>query len=396
MKISIYFLIRPSRILKNGLCSIECCITINNERLSQSLPRQVKPSNWNQAKQQVRGKLPEAIEINNFIEVYKQNIYSIQTKIIQLNLPYNINTLKDAISGKLDSRHKNMSLFQLYDKHNEEYRVLREKRKIAPATHQKHTTTAKHLKGYLVEKYNLKDIDLPDINKSFIDGFEVYLRSNLNIQNNTSVNYMKNLRKILLIAFNDNKIPRNPFSAVKLHIEKTTIEYLTTSEIKRIYQKDFQNERLDNIKDCFIFCCLSGLAFIDAKSFNKGSVKVDDNGKEWIIINRTKTNILSQIPLLPIAKEILKKYNYQLPITSNQKYNAYLKEIGDICNIKKKLHSHIARHSFATMSLNNGVSLKAVSLMLGHTNVKQTEHYSKLMNNTIYNEMSNLENILTD
>ncbi len=396
MKISICFLVRPSRVLKNGYCSIECCISIGNKRFTQQLPRQVKPSDWNQSKQQVRGKSTEAIEINDFIEAYKQNLYLLQTKIIQLNLPYTIETFKDAIYGKLENRNKIMTLLQLYGKHNEEYKELRERKQIAPATHQKHTTTVLHLKGYLKEKYQLNDINLTDINKSFIDGFEIYLRSKLNIQNNTTVNYMKNLRKILLIAFNDNIIPNNPFSAVKLHLEKTTVEYLTAAEIKRIHQKNFDNKRLDNIKDCFIFCCFSGLSFIDAKSIGKEDIKIDDNGKEWIIINRTKTRILSQIPLLPIAKEILKKYNYKLPITSNQKYNAYLKEIGDICNIKKNLHSHIARHSFATMSLNNGVSLKAVSSMLGHTNIKQTEHYSKLMNHTIYNEMSNLENILEE
>lgn len=143
---------------------------------------------------------------------------------------------------------------------------MREKKQISPATHQKHTTTVLHFKSYLKEKYQLNDINLADINKSFIDGFEIYLKSNLNIQNNTTVNYMKNLRKILLIAFNDNIIPTNPFAAVKLHIEKTTVEYLTGSEIKKIYQKNFDNERLNNIKDCFIFCCLSGLSFIDAKS----------------------------------------------------------------------------------------------------------------------------------
>ena len=202
----------------------------------------------------------------------------------------------------------------------------------------------RNLKNNIEEKYKLDDIDLTEINKSFIDGFEIYLRAKLDIQNNTTVNYLKNLRKILQIAFNDNIIPHNPFLAVKLHIEKTTVEYLTVTEVRRIYKKDFDNERLNNIKDCFIFCCMTGLAFIDAKSFSKDNIKTDENGKEWITINRSKTKILSQIPLLPIAKEILEKYNYKLPMTSNQKYNAYLKEIGDICAIKKKLHSHLARH----------------------------------------------------
>jgi len=325
MKISICFLIRPSRVLKNGLCSIESCITINGKRLTQRLPRQVKPSNWNQSKQQVRGKSEESIEINSFIEAYKQSVYTLQTKIIQSDLPYNIDTFRKALNGKLNKNNESITLFDLYNKHNAEYKILKDKKQIASATYQKHTTTVKHLEDYLKEKYKLKDIELIEINKSFIDGFEVYLRTQLNIQNNTTVNYMKNLRKILLIAFNDNIIPSNPFNAVKLRIEKTTVEYLTATEVKKIYQKDFENERLNNIKDCFIFCCMSGLAFVDAKSFSGENIKIDENGKEWITINRSKTKVLSQIPLLPIAKEILEKYSYKLPLTSNQKYNAYLK-----------------------------------------------------------------------
>jgi len=284
MTISICFLIRPSRVLKNGMCSIECCITVRGKRFTKQLPRQVKPSNWNQSKQEVRGKTAEAIEINRFIEAYKQNVYTIQTKIIQSDLPHNIDTFKKALSGELDKEKKKMSLFELYDKHNAEYKVLRDKKQIASATHQKHTTTVIHLKGYLKEKYKLNDIDLTEVNKSFIDGFEMYLRATLNIQNNTTVNYLKNLRKILLIAFNDNIIPNNPFSAVKLHIEKTTVEYLTATEVRKIYQKDFDNERLNNIKDCFIFCCMSGLAFVDATSFSRKNIKTDENGKEWIVI----------------------------------------------------------------------------------------------------------------
>ena len=149
MTISICFLIRPSRVLKNGVCSIECCITVRGKRFTKRLPRQVKPSNWNQSKQEVRGKTEEAIEINNFIEAYKQHIYTLQTKIIQSDLPYNIDTFKKALNGGLEKENKRVSLFELYNKHNAEYKVLRSMKQIASATHQKHTTTVKHLKGYL-------------------------------------------------------------------------------------------------------------------------------------------------------------------------------------------------------------------------------------------------------
>ena len=256
MKFRINFLVRPSKVLKSGLINLECCITVNGGRFYIRLPRQLRASEWNQEKQKVKGKSEEAIEINNFIEAYKQNLYVLQSKIIQLGLPYNVVTFKNALNGKLD---KTKTLFQLYEEHNAEFKILRDKKQIASATYQKHTTTVLHLKKYLKEKYKRDDINLIEINKSFIEAFHNYLKINLKIQHNSSLNYMKNFKKIVLRAYNDKLILSNPFHSYQLSLKKVDIDFLSMKEIKIIYKKEFTNSRLNKIKDVFIFSCLTGI-----------------------------------------------------------------------------------------------------------------------------------------
>ena len=338
------FLVRPSKASKSGLVSVECCITIDGKRLYQRLPRQIKPSQWDNKRNEVKGKSEEVAEINNFIQVYKQNLYSIHSKIIELNLPYNVETFKNGLNGKLEN-HKNKTLIDLYEDFNKEYFTLKESNQIAGTTYQKHNTTLNYLKSYLKSKYDKNDILLLDVNKSFVEGFYLYLRGTKNLQNNSAVNYMKKLKRVINIAINDGIIQKNPFANYQLHLENVNINFLTIEEIKTIYNKKITNERLNKVKDIYIFACFSGMSYGDCKTFDYNQhVTKDEQGNEFIMKKRNKTDVLATIPLLPIPKEILEKYNYKLPVPSNQKVNEYLKEIRIICNIEKELHFHVARH----------------------------------------------------
>lgn len=391
MKISICFMVRPSRVLKNGLCSIECSISIGNKRLTQRLPRQIKPSEWNQSKQIAKGKSPEALEINDFLEVYRRKIYSLQTEIIHLNLPYSVETFRNGLNGELDVS-KNKTLIELYEEFNQEYDSLRESNQIASSTYKKHSVTLKHLKNYLQFKYSKEDILLMNVTRSFIEGFYFYLCGTLGIQNNTAVNYMKKLKRVINIALNDGIISKNPFANYTLHIENVDVNFLSIEEIKTIYNKRFENNRLEKVKDIFVFSCMTGLAYVDCKTFDydKHVIK-DENGNEFITKKRNKTDIMATIPILPISKEILEKYNFKLPIPSNQKVNEYLKEIATLCNINKELHFHCARHSFATaVTLNNNVPITSVSKMMGHSNTKITQRYAKVLKSTLINDRDNI------
>jgi integrase len=185
------------------------------------------------------------------------------------------------------------------------------------------------------------------------------------------------------MAVEDGYIRAMPFK-LKLTSDPLLYEPLTIAEIRQLRQKHLDIERIAQIRDIFVFACYTGLAFTDLKNLSKNDLMIDECGREWIIKPRQKTKIISHIPLLPVAKEIWEKYDYMLPLPENQKYNAYLKEIGDVCGIKKKLHSHLARHTFATILLNSGVDLVSVSKILGHSNSRITEKtYAKMMPETI-------------
>jgi site-specific recombinase XerD len=179
-------------------------------------------------------------------------------------------------------------------------------------------------------------------------------------------------------------------------------DFLTEEELEKIYNKRFSSERLQLVKDIFIFSCYTGLAYIDVKGLKKDHIGIGIDGEKWIFKNRQKTDTKSKIPLLPIAEEIIQKYaNHPkcinedaiLPILSNQKMNGYLKEIGDLCDIAKEITFHMARHTFATsVTLTNGVPIETVSKMLGHKNIQTTQHYAKILDKKISEDMNALRN----
>lgn len=184
----------------------------------------------------------------------------------------------------------------------------------------------------------------------------------------------------------------DPFIHHHFHLEQVDRGFLTDEEIQRIMQKEFATPRLEAVRDIFIFSCFCGLAYIDVANLTQDNI-VSMNGKMWIMTRRQKTNIPSNILLLDIPLMIIDKYKGKttkgklLPILSNQKMNSYLKEIADLCGIKKNLTFHLARHTFATMTLSKGVPIESVSKMLGHTNIKTTQIYARITNKKIEEDM---------
>lgn len=156
------------------------------------------------------------------------------------------------------------------------------------------------------------------------------------------------------------------------------------------------------MKDIFLFCCFTGLAFSDVKSLTKDNITIGINNQKWLRTKRKKTGNPSEIPLLDVPISIIKKYENDpiclieqlLPVGSNQKMNAYLKEIADLCDIKKNLSTHTARHTFATtVTLTHGVSMEAVSKMLGHSNISTTKQYARIVDTLIINEMEKIHQL---
>ncbi|WP_240755250.1 site-specific integrase [Pedobacter sp. SYP-B3415] len=256
-----------------------------------------------------------------------------------------------------------------------------------------------HVRAFLVTK-KLKDIDIRQVDQRLISNFEFYLRSSQDCANNTTVKYLKNLGKIIRICLMNQWIDRDPMLGYKLRSENVERPFLTADELERIHQIQFHTPRLGQVRDVFLFCCYTGLSYADVVTLSLKNIQPGVDGHQWIFANRTKTGTRSAIPLLPKAKVLLEKYQDDpycqsrdklLPVTSNQKLNEYLKEIAERCHINKVLTMHIARHTFATtVTLQNGIPIETVSKMLGHTSLRTTQIYAKVLDSKIGKDMESL------
>lgn len=369
------FMCRPSKRLQNGLSPLELSIIVEGERKIIRFPKYIKVTDFNASKQRVK----RNVELNEFIDSVKAKFYAIESEMLQRNMPITINSVMDVYYNGFAET--NVTILTLFDRHNADAKTKSERGLIVDATYKKYLLTRKYLADFLRTKQNKQDILLTDLTPAIIEQFFVYMNSLMDV--NTAIHKMKLMKKILRIAQEEGYIQAMPF---KLKLVSKPLQYdpLTVEEIRVIRNKEFGSPRMQHVRDLFVFACYTGLAFTDLSHLSKSDMKIDENGSEWIIKSRQKTKIVSHIPLLPIAKEIWEKYDYHLPALSNQKYNSYLGEIADVCGIQKHLHSHLARHTFATILLNSGVDMVSVSKILGHSNSKITEKtYAKMMPETI-------------
>lgn len=216
------------------------------------------------------------------------------------------------------------------------------------------------------------------------EAYEFFLRSEKNCCNNTTVKYLKKFKKIIRICLSNHWLDKDPFAAYKAKLDEVMPAFLTAQELQAMSGKQFVSERINQVRDIFLFSCYTGLAYADVKKLKRSEIVTGFDGQQWVSTSRQKTDTASKIPLLPVALEIMNRYEnhpqcgYEgklLPVLSNQKMNGYLKEIGDICGITKPFTYHTARHAFATaVTLSNGVPIESVSKMLGHKNIKTTQH----------------------
>jgi len=387
MNLAVNFVVRPTKANKAGYSPLEVSLRSKTERSVITLSPRVKPELWNQELQCVDGDGDEVSGINEYISATRGKLYAIQTKLILQDKPFNLQLIIDIFKGKVIEKSK--YLIQHFKDYNAEYKQLVGKT-ITKSTYMKHETSLKHLTAYLKERYCREDILMTEANKSFLDGFYNYMRVDLNISNNTAVGYIKKLKKVVTIAFNDGVIPSNPFGTFKMQLETKDVTFLTLEEIRKLYNKKIAIKRLEEVRDVYVFACFTGLAFIDVMTFKADEhLKQSEDGRLVIQKKRQKTGVMCTVPVLDIPKKILEKYNYELPHLSNQKMNAYLKEVQVICSITKNIHFHQARHSFCTsVTLNNNIPLVSVAKMVGHTTTKHTQHYAKVLETTLSSEMN--------
>ena len=321
-----------------------------------------------------------------------------EKKLIANNLDITIENIKNSLSG---ATKRKRFLISIFEEHNNKIKELLGI-EYAPGTYERYQTSLKHTKDFLNWKYNVSDFDIEKIDHSFITDYEFYLRSVRKCANNTAVKYIKNFNKIIKLCLANHWLEKNPFANYKSKVKEVERVYLSEVEIQSIINKDLKIERLSLVRDIFLFSCFTGLAYIDVKNLTKSNISIGIDGDRWIYTHRQKTESASKIPVLPVTQMIIDKYadhpqsvNEQklLPILSNQKMNAYLKEIAAVCEIEKDLTFHIARHTFATtVTLTNGVPIESVSKMLGHKNLRTTQHYAKVLDKKVSEDMKILRN----
>ncbi len=392
-KITVLYYLRKSKVNAKGQVPIYQRLSINCQRFDVSTGLYVHESKWSAEAAKMKGHTEEARIINGRLDMMRATVYETEKKLFMNQVEITYESFKNEYQGK---RMRERTIIPIFEEHNRKIKELLGQ-EYAPGTLERYQTSLKHTKDFLLWKYNLTDINIEKIDYAFIMEYEFYLRSVRKCANNTAVKYIKNFHKIINLCLANSWLNKDPFINYKSKIKEVVRGFLTEKEIEDIMKKEFISERLELVRDIFIFSCFTGLAYIDVQQLKAENVALGIDGDKWIFKNRQKTDTASKIPLLPMAQEIISKYadhpvckneNRLLPILSNQKMNAYLKEIADVCKINKELTFHIARHTFATtVTLSNGVPIETVSKMLGHTNLKTTQHYAKVLDKKVSDDM---------
>lgn len=392
-KVSILFYAKRAKASANGLVPIYTRITVNGKRIELSSNKFVEPSKWSTEAGKMKGTSEEARLVNSHLDLLRNQIMEAQIELNYKKIPLTTETLKSKILGVEERQRMLVPIFQ---DHNNKMKELVGK-EYAQGTLDRYTTSLRHTIEFLQWKYKIADIELNKIDHAFVTDYEFFLRSIRNCANNTTIKYIKNFTKIIKICLDNDWIDKNPFSKYKSKLREVERIYLSEQEIQNLINKDFKTERLSLVRDIFLFSCFTGLAYIDVKNLTKSHISFGIDGEKWIFTHRQKTESASKIPILPVTQMIIDKYSNHpqsvnegklLPILSNQKMNAYLKEIAGVCEIEKELTFHIARHTFATtVTLTNGVPIESVSKMLGHKNLKTTQHYAKVLDKKVSEDM---------
>lgn len=395
----IQFVLRLPKNKKDEMATVYARITVNGRRTEISLKSKVSINNWDEAKGRAKGKRQEIVKLNSHMEQVRSLIFDCYQELIQQNKPVSVDAVKAKYLG--EDIEEAMTLLKMIEYHKQVAIG-----KLAPGTMKNYYTTENYLKKFVKHQYKKSDISLDELNYRFILDFENFLINYESVDHHKSLNnngvmkHMERLRKIVNMAVMMDLLEKDPFSKYKLHFDKVERGHLTKEELKILSKKSFKIERLQSVLDMFLFSCHTGLAYIDIFNLTQENIVKGIDGRDWLMTNRQKTNTTVRVPLLPEAVQLIKKYKDHpvalakgtlFPVVSNQRMNGYLKEIAEICGINKNFTFHLARHTFATtVTLSNGVPIESVSKMLGHTSIRTTQIYAKVVEHKLSEDMQNL------
>ena len=374
-KVSYY--VRSNYENKQGKSPLMIRIFLNGEMLNVgSSGIYIDKKLWNNSTNRVKGRGSESLNLNAQLDNISNSLQMIFKKH-EFDEDLTLDKIKSIFLGKNKVK---TTFVEFYDKYLEDIKAQVGAGKSIALYH-KYSAARSHFVNFLHAKYGRKDLMPGELTHLIIHDFEIYLKTVVSLKSNSATKTLKFFKTVVIFAQKCGVMTHDPFLNHHFHLEPVDRGFLTDEEIQRIMQKDFEIPRLEMVRDVFIFFCFCGLAYIDVAHLTQENIITLDN-RPWIIINRQKTNVQSNDKYKGKTKD-----NRLLPVLSNQKINAYLKEIADLCGIKKRLSYHLARHTFATMLLSKGVPIESVSKMLGHTNIKTTQIYARITNKKIEQDM---------
>lgn len=400
--IKTFFYLKTDKQNNEGESPIYAKIKLQGKTTTLSTGRFINKERWdftNKLRNQLRLK-PEKVS-RIALDSLENKIESIYFDLSKNNPNTNLMDVKNTLNGKSNIV-GDLDILKLFKKHNDYFKKKSEAGERSKASLQKYNRAKDLLTNYIKLKHGKTSFSVTDIENQFVYNLESYLKyessfkSQVGISHNSVVKYFQCFKTVCKYGIKRNLINTNPFL---IYDEKLVIEeaiFLTKDELERIEVKEFSTERLNKVKDIFLFSCYTGYSPVDVEKLTFNNLIKDNDDSLWIKTNRAKTNIKSNVPVLPPVKRIINKYSHLdgdklLPKISNQKINEYLKEIANLCLINKKLTHYVARHTFATtVTLGNGVGIENVSKMMGHTRITMTQHYAKVLDSNVKKDMDEL------
>ena len=395
--LKVSFIVRSDK-KQSGVSPVLMMLSIGGRRAYISTGHKVQLSDWDSSNGKFIGGSAKIRTLNEFLERMRMDVIRIYNEMNSRQEDITVDELRNALKGENERRSKTLlEVCKLYNSSFEKLVGI----EIGEITFKRYATFASKVENFMKLKMGIKDIPLEKIKYSFGLEYDHYLKSEVKLHQNTLVKYIQYVNRVLDYAVKYEWLDKNVLFGYKCPVKETKREYITADELQRIVDKEIKVVRLQEVRDCFVFCCYTGYAYKDAANLTPDHIGTGINGSKWIYTSRQKTDNVSNVPLLDQALEIIEKYadhpdcvskNKLLPMKSNQKLNAYLKELADICEITKPLTMHIARHTFATtVLLSNGVSMEATSKMLGHSSIKTTQIYGKILETRVGSEMEMLK-----
>ena len=399
---SILFWLNKAKMNKQGLIPIWIRITVDGKRAECSTQKQIHPKFWDAENNKVLDKYSESRSINDYLTLVKADILKRYNILLSTK---DFVTPEDVKNNYKGVKEVKKTFLQLFKQYNQQLTERKEIEDLSEGRHKRFEILLGKCEAFIKYKFKRSDVVLEELKLNFIVEFEHYLRTVEKIGHNTSMKYAKDLKQVMKYGAMLEYIPTSPFEHFQCSYRKVKREFLDQDELDALYKKEFSVKRLEEVRDCYLFSCYTGYAYSDAEALTPDDIAIGIDGEKWIIRNRIKTDTTENVPLLPIPLEIIEKYKKHdyckatkklLPMNSNQRYNAYLKEIADVCGIKKKLTTHTARHTFATtVLLINDVPMETAMELLGHTDIRTTQIYGKIVQKKVSADMKKLKDKLS-